>query len=36
MNGFHSELIRKNIEEKLSGESEFWMLAEYDERVVDY
>ena len=36
MNSVYGENLRKDIEEKFTGESEAWMMSEYDERVKDY
>ena len=36
MNSLYGENIRKDIEEKFAGKSEYWMQTEYDERVNDY
>ena len=36
MNSIYGEQIRKDIEEKFAGESEDWIMSEYDERVKDY
>ena len=36
MNSLYGENIRKDIEEKFSCKSEYWMQSEYDERVKDY
>ena len=32
-NSLKREQIRKDIEDKFAGKSEYWMLSEYDERV---
>ena len=36
MNSLYGENIRKDIEEKFTCKSEYWMQTEYDERVKDY
>ena len=36
MNSFYGEQTRKDIEEKFACKPEVWMMAEYDERVIDY
>ena len=36
MNFLYGEQMRKDIEEKYSCKSEYWMCTEYDERVEDY
>ena len=36
MNSLYGEKFRKNIEEKYTCESEYWMMSEYDESVKDY
>ena len=36
MNSLYGEQIRKDVEESYQCKSEMWMMAEYDERVLDY
>ena len=36
MNSLYGEQIGKDIEEKVACKSEGWMMAEYEERVIDY
>ena len=35
-NSLYGEQIRKDFEESYECESEAWLIAEYDERVLDY
>ena len=36
MNSLYWEQIRRDIQEKFAGKSEYWMMSEYDERVKDF
>ena len=36
MNSLYGEQIRKDIEERYECKSEYWMMTEYDERILDY